>query len=122
MVVLCQLNRIVIQSSLEPVYLNDSLRCKMTAEELRSIITKPFVKGRYLEKLCCMSLSKFGFESEQYFLTTETNDVRHTHTWNSNIVLQGLCPWAIGCLMDTGLENTSSRLQNIGAGGLETWY
>lgn len=61
MLVLCQLNRIVIQSSLEPVYLNDSLRCKLTAEELCSITTKPFVKGRCLEKLHCMGLSKFGF-------------------------------------------------------------
>lgn len=33
-VALCQLNRIVIQSSLEPVYLNDSLKRKQAAKQL----------------------------------------------------------------------------------------
>lgn len=47
-VTLCQLNRIVIQSSLEPVYLNDLLRCKLTAKELCFIITKPLARGRYV--------------------------------------------------------------------------
>lgn len=37
--------------------------------------------------------------------------MKHTHTW-----MQGLCSWAIGCLMDTDRENTSSQLQNTGAG------
>lgn len=44
-VALCQLNRIVIQSSLEPVYLNDSLRRKQTAKELFHS-TKAFQQGK----------------------------------------------------------------------------
>jgi len=126
-VALCQQNRIVIQSSLEPVCLNDSLRCKLPAQELCFIVIKPFVRGRYVLRSHFIQYKFIKVHFWQLILFLKSiNEVKHTHTNNSNILLQGLRQWGAGCFTGAGLENASSQLQEhwnrIVSEVLKTWY
>lgn len=90
MVALCQMNRIVIQSSVKPVYLNDSLRCKLTAKELYFIITEPFVRGREVLRSHFMQYEFIQvWVGETALVLKKINSVKHIHTCANAICCRG---------------------------------
>lgn len=41
----------------------------------------------------------------------DINKCSDARSHRGSVLLQGLCQWAVGCLMGTGLKNASSQLQ-----------